>query len=1118
MSPVGGTFNFSYTLTGIDPIKEYITNETSVISGNFGGLNFSSGYLRSYTLNCQPNKSVVANAEIVFFDELKGVFSPTYNLSNDQNILNFADITVSDPTNGNIGTISNIQQANLSFSSEINPLFLAGESDPQRISFGKKELSASIVTDNYSGDMPLSGRNAGITINFNHPKIPSLTESFTVSGTLFQRTLQTSAGELLTSNLSIRQNYVNFPPDITLVSSLNSAIGDVIEIDGTYLISVKDVTIHKAAASFTINSDNQISVTIPPDATSGDISITNEFGTVNAGFFTPIYSPLSVARLIPNTGEISGRILISGDNFYHISDVKFQSYEKSIFLTGSKFNIIDPTIIEAFIPNFAAWGKVHVISSLRELSGSSPYEFVTIPRINKFTPSSGISGDIITIEGQGFSGITGVLFNNLPNIIPFTTPFTVVSNTGITAEVPTGNVKGKIKLFGQSGVLTSSLRNFSPLARITGLNPSNARTGTAIDILGENFYQSLLYEIGNSNQFLVSFQNATGAFIKINNSRLTGIIPYNASSGIVSIYDSELNKYPSSVSFKLNYEPPVIVNIVSGSGKYLDDIVINGSNFFDLSALKISGLDVITQISSPAPSIGGLGDSIFFKIPQVTGGNYTIIIETPQGNVTGNSLLTILDSGIFSGFSPISGGIGNLITVTGKNIYPTSQVYFNFTGISGESGRAVVDSSSFNINRSQVNVYVPNFALTGFNTIILYNGVDYVSGTGFRLVSSPKISGFNPTSGEIGEQISISGSNLGNVTGIDIGLIPVTTFSSVNNTGINFTIPEMIVPNFITIYSLGETYTTTGKFAPLIPQINISGFKPLSGYVGDIINISGSRMSGALFIRFSGTDNTRISLNGPYFTKVADSGIYVNVPQGAQDGKITITNIRGESQSNEIFIVLKSPQISGFFPNFGAYTENIIVSGSNFGGMDFLFKGVNDDTYIPALSKTIVGGTGVTLQVPKEIITGPIFVSGNNLIRGQSTGNFIPLPTISGFTQPTFLSGSSFIITGINASHFNSGVLFMTGNGIFRQILINNLSGNFSNVSGNGIIDYTSGYALLSGSVEQKFIGTGQIFIINSYFNEIIDTNTFLTSVISGKVNTVKSFNVLDIQESAPDI
>lgn len=101
---IGGKLDFTYYFTGDDYFRGFITGQgeiardategglvvndsfdsppdafanSEIMSGDFGGLNFKSGYLTSYSVNFAPNSSVVASAQVSFFDELAGEFTPT---------------------------------------------------------------------------------------------------------------------------------------------------------------------------------------------------------------------------------------------------------------------------------------------------------------------------------------------------------------------------------------------------------------------------------------------------------------------------------------------------------------------------------------------------------------------------------------------------------------------------------------------------------------------------------------------------------------------------------------------------------------------------------------------------------------------------------------------------------------------------------------------------------------------------------------------------------------------------------------------------------------------------------------------------------------------------------
>jgi hypothetical protein len=67
------------------------------------------------------------------------------------------------------------------------------------------------------------------------------------------------------------------------------------------------------------------------------------------------------------------------------------------------------------------------------------------PTINKFSPTSGPVGTLITIKGTRLSGATKVTLNGVKGTI------TRDTDTEITARVPSGAKSGKIKLITPDG-------------------------------------------------------------------------------------------------------------------------------------------------------------------------------------------------------------------------------------------------------------------------------------------------------------------------------------------------------------------------------------------------------------------------------------------------------------------------------------------------------------------------------------------------------------------------------------------------------------------------------------------------------------------------------------------
>lgn len=221
---INGNFRFSYYLTGKDFLKDYTTNETNVLSGNFCGLHFNSGYINQYSINGEPNTPVIVNANIAFFEDLKGTFIPQTIQNTGLDILNFSDVTLNNLSTFSLDNPLIINSFSYNFNSDIKPLYniISGESferiNPYRILFGPKSIEGQIICDSLSGGLLFTGQNEGLTITFTHPSIPSLNESITISGKLYQRNISTSVGNLLKTTLNIKQHFVENPPIISSVT------------------------------------------------------------------------------------------------------------------------------------------------------------------------------------------------------------------------------------------------------------------------------------------------------------------------------------------------------------------------------------------------------------------------------------------------------------------------------------------------------------------------------------------------------------------------------------------------------------------------------------------------------------------------------------------------------------------------------------------------------------------------------------------------------------------------------------------------------------------------------------------------------------------------------------
>lgn len=642
-SPTDGirsSLNLSYSITGSDPLKDFIADEGASISGNIGGLYFSSGYLNRYSLQGNPNNPVTVEADIVFFEDLKGNFVPTHEPSLSKTVANYSSVSVTN-LDGTETTVDELNTFSLDFQGQIIPVHYidqdTGLTDviPDRVAFGDKSLALTFRMSNLSGDMPISGKRGNAKIEIKDFDGNSL-ETFTIKGNMNQRQISTSVNQRVEQTVSIQQNYVGDPPNITGFT-VSGAIGDTIDISGENFLNTFEVIFNDAPQDdVTVLSDILIQTVVPPDAITGPLTVRNFAGhDVSTTDFLVTQDPLTIFDVIPFVTGIDETITITGSNFRRVSNVDFFTGQGA-----SKFSVIDPTLIQAVVPTGANYGEIIIESSGRGLFDLSPHKFVPNPDIIDFDPTSGITGTVIRIQGRALDHVHTITFNNIP------ADAVASGNDFIDVEVPSGNTEGRIRVTGESGTFDVSDLDFNPVVFHSAIVPATGDEGEDVTLFGDNFSESLMFEAGTpANHFVVSFNGATGAFERISFGQMDGVVPVGATTGPVNVLATDSTAYESDVIWTKRNIPPVINSIIPLTGEPLDPVTVVGSGFFGVLDVFFSGdadqlpSQVISGISGSDLIEDTLGLTLGFSIPattlpQLPSGFYNIVVHTIVSGVT----------------------------------------------------------------------------------------------------------------------------------------------------------------------------------------------------------------------------------------------------------------------------------------------------------------------------------------------------------------------------------------------------------------------------------------------------------------------------------------------------
>jgi hypothetical protein len=226
----------------------------------------------------------------------------------------------------------------------------------------------------------------------------------------------------------------------------------------------------------------------------------------------------TVSGLSPAAGPTAGgnTVTITGTNFLSGAGVRFGG------TASGSVTFVSATQLKAVAPAHAA-GTVDVTVSTpggtSAIVAGDHYAYGP-PTVTSFTPTSGITGSTVTINGTGFVPGATVKFGTKASAT-----VTFVSGTQIKATVPNGAVTGKISVSTSAGMGTSA-SNFTVTLSITGFAPASGPTGTVVTING----------VGFNSSSTVKFNGAAASSVThVSSTQLKATVPSSATTGPISV-------------------------------------------------------------------------------------------------------------------------------------------------------------------------------------------------------------------------------------------------------------------------------------------------------------------------------------------------------------------------------------------------------------------------------------------------------------------------------------------------------------------------------------------------------------------------------------------------------
>jgi hypothetical protein len=587
--------------------------------------------------------------------------------------------------------------------------------------------------------------------------------------------------------------------------------------------------------------------------------------------------------------------------------------------------------------------------------------------ISSFSPSFGQPGNIIIVNGSGFTSASAIEFNSQTFA-----DFNVISDNRISLIIPIGATSGPLSVTA-NGSTSTSASNFLVAPNITGFTPASGASPTQISISGQNFVVG-----GTSVKFAGTNAAVNGTVVA--STQVNAVVPAGAVDGPITVTTSAGSANTTS-NFIVSKAPLVSgFSPVAGTNGTL--VVINGANFITNGTTVKFGNAVASQVVVVAAS------QVNAMVPSGTAtGPITITTQNGTFTTTSNYTVNAAGSPTINDFSPTIGAAGTLVTLDG----------FNFTGTTSLTfGGVAVSPATFTVfNAAEIQMPVPSGATSGPITIHNPQG-SFTTSSNFVTGSGPIITDFSPTSGSEGTQVIIDGLNLANVTMVKFVNAAVAVKPAAS-TQIILQVPTAAASGPITVVTPSAQFTTSSNFVVTSTGPFISSFSPSNGVRGMTVTITGGN--------FTNLANPAVEFNGvpgTITTPTTTTMLQATVPANATTGPITVRGQNNSFTSAGFFYL--QPWITNFTPAAAPADATLTINGRNLAGATALT--------INGVSYNFTGtATQIVAMIPTNATSGlvSIVTPGGIVI---STNIFAVLPDIYSFTPALGPVGTTVTITG----------------------------------------------------------------------------------------------------------
>ena len=637
--------------------------------------------------------------------------------------------------------------------------------------------------------------------------------------------------------------------------------------------------------------------------------------------------------------------------------------------------------------------------------GGDQFTYAALPAVTSLSPSAGpvAGGTAVIITGTNLANATAVYFGT--NVATITsdsaTQLVVTSPVGLVGPVDVTVVTAG----GTSGTSAADKFTYVAAPTVASISPIHgpAAGGTTVTITGTHLANAQSVQFGAIPALIIS--DSDNQIVVASPAGVAGTVDVTVSTagGTSATSSADLFTYVAA---------PTVTGISPAAGPVAGGttVTITGMGLANASAVKfgtalatiISDSDNQLVVTSPANPAGSVASTVDVTVVTIGGISSTLAADQ----------FTYAPVPAVTSISPAVGVAvgGTTVTITGTCLATAKAVYF------GSNPATIVSDTA-----TQLVVSAPaGVAGTVDVTVQTAGGTSPTSvADKYTYVAAPTVTSIAPTKGPVsgGTTVTIVGTNLGNATAVNFGIVAATIVSDTANQLV-VTSPVWLPGSVdVTVVTVGGTSATSS--ADLFTYVAVpvvTGVSPAAGPVagGTTVTIIGAGLANASAVKFGGVPATIIS--------DSDSQIVVRSPANvAGTVDVTVVTVGGTSAISALdqFTYAPIPAVASLSPSAGPVAGGITVTitGAGLANATAVKFGTALATVVSDSPTQLVvtSPAGLVGTVDVTVVTA----GGVSALTAADHYTYVAAPTVTGVSPMAgpATGGTTVTITGTNLAN-----------------------------------------------------------------------------------------------------